>query len=71
MGDEIMYLIHTGDYYYPGAYEYDTLEEARAAFEKRRINRVDEMDYPMFDKDYLCEVIDVIDVEELKKKVKQ
>jgi hypothetical protein len=62
-----MYIIHTGDFYYPGSDEYDTLEEAKEAFKNLKLQRDDEMrSYPMFDKDYLCEVIDVIDKEKLE-----
>ena len=65
-----MYIIHAGDHYYPDAYEYDTLEEAKEAFAQRKIDRAEEMrSYPMFDKDYLCEVIDVIDKEKMEREM--
>jgi hypothetical protein len=71
------YMIHNSERYYPGSYEYDTLQEAVDAFEKLKAERREraECNYQpgddlYFDKDYLCIVIDEIDAKKISMEVK-
>lgn len=71
------YMIHNSNTYYPSADEYDTLQEAVAAFEKLKAERVEDASYNYqpgadlyFDKDYLCIVIDEIDAKKISMEVK-
>lgn len=63
------FLIYHSDYYYPYEEVFDSLPEAIAAFEKKKEDRKDEMEYnndPYFDKDYLCIILDEIDKAKMK-----
>jgi len=71
------FMIHNSTAYYPSANEYDTLQEAVAAFEKLKAERTEDANYNYqpgsdlyFDTDYLCIVIDEIDAKKLSKEIK-